>query len=180
MVCCTLTKRQVKIQCFHLAHLFFIKFSQKMAAFIVGVCLVGVVVVSLFLRLISKSRTNYDGKHIVITGGSEGIGRSLALEFSKSSAHVTVIARTEQKLADAVLEMKSLAKPHQKIDYACADVTNEDQVQLVFFFFLNLAISSAFLSYKTISSCFSLLPLYMLILWGGLSLFMNLMISLNQ
>lgn len=43
---------------------------------------------------------------MVITGGSEGMGRAVALELSAKGANVVVVARTVSKLVTAVNEMK--------------------------------------------------------------------------
>lgn len=42
------------------------------------------------------------GKHIVITGASSGIGRAASIQASKLGAHVTLIARNEEKLNETV------------------------------------------------------------------------------
>lgn len=42
------------------------------------------------------------GKHIVITGASSGIGRSASIQASKLGAHVSLIARNEEKLRETV------------------------------------------------------------------------------
>ncbi len=46
-----------------------------------------------------------DGKHVVITGASDGIGRALALEMAARGAHVTVAARSAAKLDEVVSEI---------------------------------------------------------------------------
>ncbi len=39
-----------------------------------------------------------DGQHVIITGGSEGLGLALAQLFAANGAHVTIVARNRQKL----------------------------------------------------------------------------------
>lgn len=46
-----------------------------------------------------------DGKHVVITGASDGIGRALALEMAARGARVTVAARSAAKLDEVVSEI---------------------------------------------------------------------------
>ena len=43
---------------------------------------------------------------VVITGGSDGMGKAVALELSAKGANVAVVARTVSKLVTAVDEMK--------------------------------------------------------------------------
>jgi short-subunit dehydrogenase len=39
-----------------------------------------------------------NGKHVVVTGASSGLGKSLALEFASSGARVTLMARRKEQL----------------------------------------------------------------------------------
>jgi short-subunit dehydrogenase len=43
-------------------------------------------------------------KHIVITGANSGLGRGLALAYAKGGAHLYLIARNEQRLAQVVTD----------------------------------------------------------------------------
>ncbi|MFC1944013.1 SDR family NAD(P)-dependent oxidoreductase [Chloroflexota bacterium] len=66
-----------------------------------------------------------DGKIAIITGGSQGIGRMLALGFAKSGASVVLVARTVADLETVANEVeiqggKALVVP--------TDVTKSDQV----------------------------------------------------
>lgn len=51
--------------------------------------------------------TNYNGKLVVITGGSSGIGLACARAYARLGAHVAIIARDEKKLADAAQTIES-------------------------------------------------------------------------
>ncbi|XP_049872562.1 3-ketodihydrosphingosine reductase [Pectinophora gossypiella] len=69
-------------------------------------------------------------RHVVVTGGSSGIGKASAIEAAKLGAHVTVIGRDVQKLKDAVSEISSHAVKDQKIQYVTLDVTsNYDAIE---------------------------------------------------
>jgi short-subunit dehydrogenase len=45
------------------------------------------------------------GKHVVVTGGSRGIGEALAREFASRGARVTVVARSEESLRKVAAEI---------------------------------------------------------------------------
>lgn len=67
------------------------------------------------------------GKHVVITGGSSGIGKAAAVEAARLGAHVTVIGRDVGKLTSAVAEITSncLDKSSQKVHCVALDVTSD-------------------------------------------------------
>lgn len=52
------------------------------------------------------------GKHVLVTGASQSIGRKIALAFAGEDCRVTVIARRREKLAELVANMGSEAKGH--------------------------------------------------------------------
>lgn len=56
-------------------------------------------------RYKKSSRLDLKNKHVVITGGSSGIGKSLAVEAIQRGANVTIIARDEQKLSNTKREI---------------------------------------------------------------------------
>ncbi|KAJ3493898.1 hypothetical protein NLJ89_g10916 [Agrocybe chaxingu] len=60
------------------------------------------------MGLFSK-KWNPDGKHVYITGGSTGLGLSLAQLLTRKGAHVSIVARSKEKLdtAFALLEVPS-------------------------------------------------------------------------
>lgn len=66
------------------------------------------------------------GKVVVITGGSQGIGKAAALEFAREGCHVCVCARRQERLDAAKTEFEA-----QGFElYTCrADVTDFDAMQ---------------------------------------------------
>lgn len=70
------------------------------------------------------------GRHVVITGGSRGIGLCLAVECAMKGANVTVIARDQKLLSGAVALMEVIRQvPDQKFQYRCLDIaSNYDDV----------------------------------------------------
>ncbi len=60
------------------------------------------------------------GKHALVCGGSEGIGRATGLELARLGADVTLLARRDEALRDAVASLPSTGK--QRHAYVVADM----------------------------------------------------------
>lgn len=69
-------------------------------------------------------KMNFNNKTVVITGGSSGIGRALALEFGRLGANVVVGARHQEQLAELVAEITASGG---KAVYSVTDVTSEQE-----------------------------------------------------
>lgn len=97
------------------------------------IILIGLVAVCLFILglhlFIDKKVTykNLNGKHVVITGGSSGIGKAAAVEALRNGANVTIIGRDENKLKSTVEQITPYAANRnvQKVEYAVLDVTSD-------------------------------------------------------
>ncbi|MGO4125060.1 SDR family NAD(P)-dependent oxidoreductase [Inquilinus sp. YAF38] len=63
-----------------------------------------------------------DGRHALVTGGGSGIGAAVAAALTARGATVTVLGRTESRLAGTVAAGKAGA-------YAVADVTKPDKLE---------------------------------------------------
>lgn len=71
------------------------------------------------------------GKHVLITGGSKGIGLSLAKEFVCKGSHVSIVARNAADLRSALEELNQLAKSKAltpRLNSFSADTMHTDQV----------------------------------------------------
>lgn len=66
---------------------------------------------------------NVDGKRILITGGSSGIGLALAERLLDKGASVAISGRDDERLAAAV---QTLRKPGRTVNGIAADVTKPD------------------------------------------------------
>ncbi|KAJ7507883.1 oxidoreductase [Mycena galericulata] len=68
------------------------------------------------LPMFSSAKWVPKGRHVYITGGSSGLGLSLAILLTKKGADVSIVARDEQKLRSALDEMEKVRQsPGQKL-----------------------------------------------------------------
>lgn len=64
-----------------------------------------------------------EGKNVLVTGASSGIGRSTAIECSKMGAKVIVTARNEERLKETLMQLEG--EGHQMI---LADLSSNDDI----------------------------------------------------
>eukprot|EP00275_Glaucocystis_incrassata_P002155 EC124886.1.p1 GENE.EC124886.1~~EC124886.1.p1 ORF type:complete len:174 (+),score=24.74 EC124886.1:185-706(+) len=72
--------------------------------------------------------TSVAGKHVLLTGASEGIGKCIALLAAKNGAHVTIISRSQKKLEIAIEEIRKESSSQQITDAISADVSSWDSI----------------------------------------------------
>ncbi|XP_054579659.1 3-ketodihydrosphingosine reductase isoform X3 [Eptesicus fuscus] len=78
-----------------------------MMLLLVGTCLVAFVLLLYMLSpLISPKPLALPGAHVVVTGGSSGIGKCIAIECYKQGAFITLVARNEERLLQAKKEIE--------------------------------------------------------------------------
>uniref|UniRef100_A0A665U8Q3 3-dehydrosphinganine reductase n=1 Tax=Echeneis naucrates TaxID=173247 RepID=A0A665U8Q3_ECHNA len=75
------------------------------AAFIVAF----VLLLYMISPLISPKPLKLNGAHVVVTGGSSGIGKCIAIECYRQGAFITLVARDEAKLLQAKKEVEKFA-----------------------------------------------------------------------
>ncbi|XP_073347163.1 3-dehydrosphinganine reductase [Pagrus major] len=75
------------------------------AAFIVAF----VLLLYMISPLISPKPLKLNGAHVVVTGGSSGIGKCIAVECYRQGAFITLVARDEAKLLQAKKEVEKFA-----------------------------------------------------------------------
>uniref|UniRef100_A0A7N8XEG4 3-dehydrosphinganine reductase n=1 Tax=Mastacembelus armatus TaxID=205130 RepID=A0A7N8XEG4_9TELE len=75
------------------------------AAFIVAF----VLLLYMISPLISPKPLKLNGAHVVVTGGSSGIGKCIAIECYRQGAFITLVARDETKLLQAKKEVEKFA-----------------------------------------------------------------------
>jgi 3-oxoacyl-[acyl-carrier protein] reductase len=66
-------------------------------------------------------------KFAVITGGTAGIGREIALAFAKQGAHVAIFGTNPERAAE-ILQLLKQTYPHQKFLVKLADVSDKKAV----------------------------------------------------
>lgn len=66
-----------------------------------------------------------DGRSVVVTGASSGVGEATAHAFAAAGAHVTLIARTEGPLAAVTTEIRDFGGA---AEYLVGDLSSEDGV----------------------------------------------------
>lgn len=78
--------------------------------------------------------SKFEGNHVLITGGSKGLGLSLALEFVRKKCHVTVVARKETDLSIALVTLNNEAQSmglSTTMQALAADTTSTEQLAKV-------------------------------------------------
>ncbi|KAF4529202.1 hypothetical protein B566_EDAN011448 [Ephemera danica] len=101
----------------------------------IGVMALGAIfgLILLAIKLRQKKSASLKNKHVLVTGGSLGIGKCVALEAARRGAHVTIIARNVENLERAVSEIKSamdLSSKFETLDQAVEKL--EESVAPVF------------------------------------------------
>lgn len=67
------------------------------------------------------------GKSVLVTAGSKGLGKAIAMEYVKEGANVLIASRTEENLQDAAHEIKEMTgKSH--IAYTICDMKNKEDI----------------------------------------------------
>jgi NAD(P)-dependent dehydrogenase (short-subunit alcohol dehydrogenase family) len=77
--------------------------------------------------------TEYKGKHVVVTGGGSGIGRSLAQAFGAEGAQVTITDINQERI-DSVLEelhQQGVQASGYRVDHSSEDETRRFAEQLL-------------------------------------------------
>lgn len=75
----------------------------------------------------SKNEWTSEGKNVLITGASSGIGLELAKQFAKQGASLALLARSKDTLAKVADECIALGSPRAEI-FVC-DLTNEADIK---------------------------------------------------
>jgi len=75
---------------------------------------------------------NLENKTIVITGGGQGLGRSMAISFAKSGANIALVDLNEALLRETVKLVEENGTANTRAKYYLANVSDEAQVEATF------------------------------------------------
>ena len=98
---------------------------------LVLVAIVAIIFALLKFFFVTKvSPLNLQSRHVLITGGSKGIGKALALEATRRGANVTIVARNKDTLKDVCDQLKQIGDINtvstgktQRAQWLSSDVT---------------------------------------------------------
>ncbi|KAM4552241.1 3-dehydrosphinganine reductase isoform 1-T1 [Odontesthes bonariensis] len=96
------------------------------AAFIVGF----VLLLYMISPLISPKPLKLNGAHVVVTGGSSGIGKCIAIECYRQGAFITLVARNEDKLLRAKKEVEKFAINDKQVVLCVSVDVSSDYTQV--------------------------------------------------
>lgn len=81
----------------------------KLSLEIASISLLAVLVIGVLAAKLMANRTfDLENKSVLVTGGSKGIGRDIALSFAKNGAKVVVVGRDEEALQQTTEELRKL------------------------------------------------------------------------
>jgi NAD(P)-dependent dehydrogenase (short-subunit alcohol dehydrogenase family) len=75
-----------------------------------------------------KLKANMNGKICLVTGGTNGIGKSTALELARMGATVVIVGRDAQKTSQVVQEIRT-ASGNPNVDSLLADLSSQQEVR---------------------------------------------------
>ncbi|MGL6124292.1 MAG: SDR family NAD(P)-dependent oxidoreductase, partial [Shewanella sp.] len=56
--------------------------------------------------MLNATMFNYQGKNVVVVGGTSGINLAIAIAFAQAGANVAVASRSQDKIDAAVLQLQ--------------------------------------------------------------------------
>lgn len=75
-----------------------------------------------------KMKVDLAGQTAIVTGASRGLGKAMAIALAGNGAHVTCVARNEDKLKETVAEIEAAGG---KAEYAICNVSDRESVDKV-------------------------------------------------
>lgn len=100
--------------------------ARPSSSFTFRLALAGAAAATLIYAVRQRRRMDFAAKVVVITGASRGLGLELARRFAKERAHVVLLARHREQLAEVARELESIGA---RVTVLQCDVTKEDGVR---------------------------------------------------
>ncbi|KAL6925110.1 hypothetical protein ACHAPO_002061 [Fusarium lateritium] len=102
-------------------------FSLKAIAAYSAISITTLIVGNIIMGFFGSNKFPVEGKTVLITGASEGMGLSAATQLSVKGANVVLVSRSKAKLEAALVTVKAAAKnpETQRFHYITADVSAE-------------------------------------------------------
>jgi len=69
-----------------------------------------------------------EGKSVVVTGASQGLGKAIATEFAREGAHVFISSRSEEKLQQAQANIREITG-NKHVYYVSCDMNKEEHIK---------------------------------------------------
>ena len=108
------------------------QFYLPIVLWILGIDVAGIVIVEV-IRMFKYLHYSFNGKHVLITGGSSGLGLELAKQIASEKAVVTIVARRKDQLELAKQEIISYCKKRgcssPSVHVIQGDVCNRDTIR---------------------------------------------------
>lgn len=73
-----------------------------------------------------REKIDFRGKHVVITGGSSGIGYDLSMEAFKLGANVSIVARNRDKLESVLKELEDMKSKNSTLSSQIVQIESID------------------------------------------------------
>ena len=73
-----------------------------------------------------KNFPDLENKAVIVTGGSKGIGKDIALAFAEHGSQVVIVGREEDALRKTTEELK---RHHSNCYYISADLMNVSEIK---------------------------------------------------
>lgn len=89
-------------------------------------CIIFVTLIALIIlisRRLAPKTVSLGQKHVVVTGGSSGIGKAIAILAAKQGANVTILARNKLRLEEAKTEIQQHLHQSRKVQSISVDLS---------------------------------------------------------